>query len=70
MSDKSLLYQTARVFYMVKGHIPNWLAQEPEDDLRKLYHSYINRLWHNEEAYIYEEGFEEEWGEFYAKFVL
>ncbi len=43
-----------RLFWMVKGHL-NCTA----DTAYSCYDGYIKRCWHNEEAYIYEEGFEE-----------
>jgi len=42
-----------KVFYMVKGYIAD------DDTVKKCYKSYVRRLWYNEEAYRYEEGFEE-----------
>lgn len=43
----------ARVFWMVKGYLPN--SKTIED----AYPGYLKRLWWNEEAYIRAEGFEE-----------
>ena len=42
-----------RVFWMVKGYITD------DDTARECYNGYTKRLWYNEEAYRYEEGFEE-----------
>ena len=52
---------TARMFYIRKGHIPEWLLMCPEDDLRVTHNRYLRLVWYNEESYIHEEGFEEEW---------
>ena len=42
-----------RVFYMVKGYIAD------DDTALACYDSYCRRLWYNEEAYRYEDGFNE-----------
>jgi hypothetical protein len=42
-----------RVFWMVKGYIAD------DDMAEQCYNGYVRRLWYNEEAYRYEEGFEE-----------
>ena len=42
-----------RVFWIVKGYIPT------EENARACYDSYCRRIWHNEESWIHEEGFEE-----------
>ena len=46
-----------KMFYMVKGHIgcTDW----QDKDLESMRDSYFKRLWYNEEAYIYAQGFEE-----------
>jgi len=41
-----------RVFYMVKGYIAD------DDVAASCYESYCKRLWYNEEAYRYEDGFD------------
>ena len=38
---------------MVKGYIAD------DDTARECYNGYTKRLWYNEEAYRYEDGFEE-----------
>lgn len=43
-----------RIFWMVKGHF-----NATESCILSCYDSYFKRLWYNEEAYLYEEGFEE-----------
>lgn len=43
-----------RIFWIVKGHF-----NATESCIFDCYDSYFKRVWHNEEAYIYEEGFEE-----------
>jgi hypothetical protein len=35
-----------------------------------MHDNYINRLWHNEESYIAEEGFEAEWQKLYPNFSI
>ena len=45
-----------RIFWMVKGHF-----NCSEDTIINSYDSYFKRLWYNEEAYIYEKGFEKAW---------
>ena len=42
-----------KVFYMVKGYIAD------DDTVKECYNGYNKRLWYNEEAYRYEDGFEE-----------
>ena len=49
-----------KVFWLVKGHL-----NTSEQDIIDCYNSYFNRVWYNEEAYIYEEGFEEAYEKFY-----
>lgn len=46
-----------RLYWMVKGMlIPDcWSDKE----VVGIYHSYFKRLWGNNEAYLYEEGFED-----------
>lgn len=45
------------MMWMVKGTlIPDNWSQKDIDSMRE---SYFKRLWYNEEAYIYEEGFED-----------
>ena len=46
-----------RRFWMIKGHLAchNW----SDEDIISMSDSYLKRLWHNEEAYIHTEGFEE-----------
>ena len=46
-----------KMFYMVKGHIG--CADWQDKDLESMRDSYFKRLWYNEEAYIYAQGFEE-----------
>jgi hypothetical protein len=48
-----------RRFWMIKGHLgcDSW----QDKDIVSMHDSYLFRLWHNEEAYRYEEGFEEAW---------
>ena len=45
----------ARVFWMVKGYIPD------DKTIEDAYPGYLKRLWWNEEAYIRADGFEEAW---------
>lgn len=47
------LKEIHKVFYMVKGYITD------DDTARECYNGYTRRLWYNEEAYRYEDGFEE-----------
>ena len=46
-----------RRFWMIKGHLAckDW----DDDALYKMHESYLKSLWGNEEAYLWEEGFEE-----------
>lgn len=53
-----------RLMWMVKGHlIPK---EYSESDIESVLRSYFARLWHNEEAYVNEEGFEEAWEKRYG----
>lgn len=53
------LKEAARLFWMVKGHL-----NVTEDTVFQSYNGYFKRLWHNEEAYYKEEGFEEAYKSF------
>ena len=56
--------ETAKLYWMVKGHIPAWLHMCPTEELYKIRDQYTRRLWGNNEAYLHEEGFDEAWEEF------
>ena len=43
----------ARVFWMVKGYLPD------RKTIESAYTGYLKRLWWNEEAYLRADGFEE-----------
>ena len=58
------LREAARLYWMVKGHIPDWLHDEIDTELEVIINSYTKRMWNNNEAYLHEEGFEEAWEEF------
>jgi len=47
---------------MVKGHL-----NTSEETIRSSYDGYFKRLWHNEEGYTKEEGFEEAYKSFLDK---
>ena len=49
--------ECCRLFWMTKGHL-----NASDDTIRSCYDGYFKRLWYNNEAYIKEEGFEEEEG--------
>ena len=59
----SKLREAARLYWMVKGHIPDWLVDEVDNELDVIITVYTKRMWNNEEAYLHEEGFEEAWEE-------
>ena len=49
-----------RLFWMAKGHlIPDRYSDE---DIRDVYDQFLKRFWYNNEAYIREEGFDQEYG--------
>ena len=52
-----------RLFFMVKGHLgcSHWT----DDQLKSMADSYIKRVWYNEEAYIYAQGFDEAYSNLY-----
>ena len=57
------LKEANRIFWMVKHHlIPHTWS---EDAIIDMQNDYFRRLWYNNEAYQYEEGFEEA----YAKYL-
>ena len=56
-----LRYRTAKLFYMVKGHVPEWLLDAPDDMLTEIHDQYLKRMWNNAEAYLHEEGWEAYW---------
>ena len=60
----SSLKETAKLFYMVKGHIPAWFSDCSAGELKEIHNKYLERLWGNIEAYYRTEGFEEAWEEF------
>jgi hypothetical protein len=57
-----------RRFWMVKGSLACHLWND--NDIITMHDNYINRLWHNEESYIAEEGFEAEWQKLYPNFSI
>lgn len=54
--------EVCRIFYMVKGHLG-----ATEKTMRDCYNGYFKRLWYNNETYLKEEGFEEEYEKFKMK---
>tara|TARA_R110002096_G_scaffold4645_4_gene21957 strand:+ start:460 stop:672 length:213 start_codon:yes stop_codon:yes gene_type:complete len=58
LEQKEVSFKEAnRMMWIVKGSlIPDNWSQKDIDSMRE---SYFKRLWYNEEAYIYEEGFED-----------
>jgi len=52
--DQAKRKDAYRVFWIVKGHF-----NATEECILDCYDSYFKRVWYNEEAYIYLEGFEE-----------
>ena len=49
-----------RLFWMAKGHlIPDGYSDE---DIRTVYGQFFKRFWYNNETYIREEGFDQEYG--------
>lgn len=48
------------LFYMVKGHVKYF----DDEDLAAITRDYTKRLWWNEEAHLYLDGFEEAYREF------
>jgi len=54
-----------RFYWIVKGHLipESW----SEDQVLKIYDSYMVRIWGNHEAIVHEEGFEEAWNERHEK---
>jgi hypothetical protein len=48
--------EACRLFYMVKGHLPNDMKT-----IYACYDGYFRRLWNNIECYTHEVGFEEEY---------
>lgn len=48
------------LFYLVKGHVKYFSDQ----DLERIYVDYTRRLWYNEEAHLYLDGFEEAYRSF------
>ena len=62
--DGGMLYDSAKLYWMVKGHIPDWLRRAPDHELEEIVDSYTKRLWNNEEAYLRLEGFYDAWDNF------
>ena len=59
MCSPEVRKEANRLNWMIKGQLidTSWSDIEVE----KTYHSYFKRLWGNNESYIYEDGFEEEY---------
>ena len=54
MAQQPNIKEAYRLFWIVKGH----LNCTPDTAL-SCYDGYFKRCWHNEEAWVHEEGFEE-----------
>ena len=48
--DGGMLYDAAKLYFMVKGHIPEFLCKAPDYELELIVDGYTKRLWNNEEA--------------------
>ena len=59
--EHGLKKRTAKLYWMVKGHIPDWLHKCSQEELKSIEDQYTQRLWGNEEIYLREEGFYEAW---------
>ena len=46
--------EKCRVFYIIKGHL-----NVTKPTIEGCYDSYFQRIWYNEESYLWEKGFEE-----------
>ena len=59
MCSPEVRKEANRLNWIIKGKLIDisWSDTEVE----KTYHSYFKRLWGNNESYIYEDGFEEEY---------
>ena len=55
--------QCYELFYLVKGHVKYF----SDADLAKIEIDYTRRLWYNEEAHLYQAGFEEAYRAFARK---
>lgn len=55
------LKDACKLFWTVKGHLPG------EDTILASANGYFKRLWHDEESYIHEEGWEEAFLHFIEK---
>ena len=62
--DGGMLYDAAKLYFMVKGHIPEFLRKAPDYELEQIIDGYTKRLWNNEEAYLRVEGFYDAWDNF------
>ena len=62
--DGGMLYDAAKLYWMVKGHIPDFLRKAPDYELEQIIDGYTKRLWNNEEAYLRMEGFYDAWDNF------
>jgi len=58
--DEASRKKAYELFYLVKGHLKFFY----DDDLEAIIRDYTKRLWHNEEAHLYYEGFEEAYRDF------
>ena len=52
--------EKCRIYYMVKGD----LTRTHRSQIEGSYESFFKRLWGNEESYLYEKGFEENFKDF------
>lgn len=58
--DEKKRKECYELFYVVKGHLKYF----DDNDLEAIYKDYTKRLWYNEEAFLYHEGFEEAYKRF------
>lgn len=52
--DQARRKECYEIFYLVKGHLKHY----DDDDLEAFHSDYTKRLWYNDEAHLYYDGFD------------
>ena len=62
--SSSKLKKAAELAWQVKGRLWPSLANSSEKELDSIIREYTDRMFNNEEGYLYTEGFDEAWQKF------
>lgn len=64
MRSPELRKEANRLNWMIKGQLID--SSESDSTVERIYHSYFQRLWNNNENYLHEEGFTQAWEQQYG----